>query len=356
MKIKFLIVLPIIFTLTFSNCVFHLTKIYSYQGEKKGIEKIDKKIPVEFIRIPEKMLRRNKNTHLTYYNTSRIENSFLSSRIFILDHTSRIKIIFRTDSVDDDFSPGLTTLWCLTLGAIPYKRNSHSKVIFTVVDKKTNTELHEYKYKAEDSLFLGWLSIPIFIFIIPLYKGIKKITTGKGAGYNERIIRQFSGDFLNDYKNNRYPMLAIHSVQKRAKAAFLIAPGKRSSKEFNKYEAILTDLIEVNMVKNGYGVVERKNLEPILKEQSLYESGLTKENSVRIGQLTGATKLVMGRILDFDKKNNIYTVTYIINIIDIESGTIEWKNYYIVSGKNMDEIFQKGSVNFTSDLRDAGYI
>lgn len=84
--------------------------------------------------------------------------------------------------------------------------------------------------------------------------------------------------------------------------------------------SIVSDLLRSEIVNtHSFNVVERQNMEKILKEHYIQLTGCTAtECAVKIGRLLNAQKIVMGSV---SKLEGTYFVTG--NMVDVESGKIE---------------------------------
>lgn len=83
----------------------------------------------------------------------------------------------------------------------------------------------------------------------------------------------------------------------------------------------VSDLLRTELFKTKwFTVLERSEIEKILKEQGLQQTGVTElENAVKVGKILSAKKVLVGSV-------NKLAGSYIINarIIDVESGAVEY--------------------------------
>jgi formylglycine-generating enzyme required for sulfatase activity len=83
----------------------------------------------------------------------------------------------------------------------------------------------------------------------------------------------------------------------------------------------LTDSVRKEIVKSGkYEVMDRGNMDKILKEQAFQMTGCTsKECAVEAGQLLGVGKIVVGSV-------SIIGKTYLLSLslVNVETGKVEW--------------------------------
>ncbi len=86
-----------------------------------------------------------------------------------------------------------------------------------------------------------------------------------------------------------------------------------------KDEALaVSDKLREELFKSGkYTLVDRRTLEAALKEQALQQAGTctTPECAVKVGKVTGARKMVTGRLTKIDERRWLLSA----NIIDVET-------------------------------------
>ena len=333
-----------------SSCYMHFSQIYSNRSKPESYKPV-KRIHVDFVRIPEKWYI-DKN--LRNFNPKEINDTFHSLPNFIVDKKADLKIEYSSESrkLRGNSISGFLFVW--TLGGIPFKSNSESNITFRVSEKRTSRELGVYEYRVNQATWFGWLSVPMSLVVVPFLDTVKEITTDEGLAFHKRIIGRFSRDFLTDMKNGIYSRQTTARV-KKPKSVFIVIEGNDTEKKYKEQSKILNNLIEVALVNGSYKIADRKNTGNVLEEQAFSKSGLTKENTSLIGNLSGARKIVVSNILDYSRSNTGYETTYIINITDIKSGEVEWKNLYTIKGRNIDEMFKKGSALLMKDLDFAGY-
>lgn len=94
---------------------------------------------------------------------------------------------------------------------------------------------------------------------------------------------------------------------------------------------VLVESFQSELVnKSNFAVVERNQIEKIIKEQEFQSSSLAdKENATNIGLLVGAQKIITGIL---SKINNRYIL--IIKGIDVESGVIEISDQLVAYSTN----------------------
>jgi len=106
----------------------------------------------------------------------------------------------------------------------------------------------------------------------------------------------------------------------------------------------ISELIRNDLINSGkIVVVERSQMDQILKEQGLQASGCTDtECAVQLGKLLSARKMLIGTIMSFNGRTVISG-----RIVDVEKGTAEISSREIVRNKN-DLI--EGASQFTRKL------
>ena len=107
---------------------------------------------------------------------------------------------------------------------------------------------------------------------------------------------------------------------------------------------ILTDRLSTELVKLGsFTVVERAQMEEVLKEQGLQQSGCTtSECAVEVGALLGVDKMITGSI---GRIGSLFTLS--ARIIDVESGKI-------LKSANYDHIGDVGQL-LIKGMKDLAY-
>ncbi|MCK5519591.1 MAG: PEGA domain-containing protein [Candidatus Marinimicrobia bacterium] len=148
------------------------------------------------------------------------------------------------------------------------------------------------------------------------------------------------------YRLLYYSVLVLLSSLLMAQDIMTIAVLNLDPRGLSDYEAAsLTDRIRTNLVNlRMFEVVDRGNMEAILKEQEFQISGCTSsECVVEVGQLLGVQKMLAGSV---GKIGTFYTLE--LNITDMQSGRIERSSSYEVEG-NVGHLL-KGSENALKKL------
>jgi hypothetical protein len=90
---------------------------------------------------------------------------------------------------------------------------------------------------------------------------------------------------------------------------------------YNQGERI-SDLLTHEFLKLGFDVVERSEIERLVKEQKFSVSGfIDPKEAVAIGKLSGADTIVIGS-LQLDEKNKDILKYFMIKIISLKTGSV----------------------------------
>lgn len=105
-----------------------------------------------------------------------------------------------------------------------------------------------------------------------------------------------------------------------------------------------TDIIRSEMVKTGiFTIVERSQMDEILKEQGFQQSGCTDQScAVQVGKLLSAKKILLGEI---NKIKDVFIIT--ARIVDIEKGVSEFSAN---EKAESEEVLDKACKNLTDKL------
>jgi len=109
-------------------------------------------------------------------------------------------------------------------------------------------------------------------------------------------------------------------------------------------ESTWVDQIETSFLKEiiekGKGqfiIVERSKIETLIKEQELQASLGDETTACRLGQLIGANKIILGRIVYTDNTHS--TITISIRLVDVETGKI-------ISAPQVDSDLYLGTIRY----------
>lgn len=126
------------------------------------------------------------------------------------------------------------------------------------------------------------------------------------------------------------------------------------------YRALITELMDV-----GFNVIERSNLEAILGEQQLQQSGLIeikedknvnfqtytldKNKITEIGRLLGVNNLILVYIVPTGRKIHLGTV----RLVDVETGKVLTSTTFVApfDGEDTDVVMKQISLDIVSTLK-----
>lgn len=93
----------------------------------------------------------------------------------------------------------------------------------------------------------------------------------------------------------------------------------------------VSDILRSELFKiKLFTILERNEMNQILKEQGFQQSGLTKMNyAVKIGKLLSANRLLVGTV---NKLGNAYIID--ARIIDVEKGVVRYSDYVKVESES----------------------
>jgi len=88
--------------------------------------------------------------------------------------------------------------------------------------------------------------------------------------------------------------------------------------------AAVADLLRVRLVQLGHcTVVEREQIESVLKEQAFQGSGLTDaKTAVKVGKLLGAERMVIGSVGTIDTRK-----FFTVSVVSVDTGVVEKAEY-----------------------------
>lgn len=97
--------------------------------------------------------------------------------------------------------------------------------------------------------------------------------------------------------------------------------------------SIATDWLRDGLVRGAaFRMIERKNMEAIMSEQALQQTGCTDQDCiVKIGKLLNVQRMVMGSLGKFEDH---YVVS--VRMVDVESGQVIWSGS--ARGKKIDDV------------------
>jgi len=114
-------------------------------------------------------------------------------------------------------------------------------------------------------------------------------------------------------------LFSFTSIQAQTKMSMAVLPLSSNGISLSEALVLTDELLSVLVQSNTYIVVERSNMESILKEQGFQMSGCTSsECAVEAGKLLGVQKMITGSV---GKLGVIYNIN--LRLFDVETGEIE---------------------------------
>jgi len=113
-----------------------------------------------------------------------------------------------------------------------------------------------------------------------------------------------------------------------------------------KYLDIISDRLELEISKkNIYRVIDRRNIEKIIKEQKLQLSGnIDESTAIELGKLAGLDNIVLGSVALFGSS---YLIS--VKMIDVETGQILSESLQ-ENNKGIDSLIKSTMNNVADDL------
>lgn len=138
-------------------------------------------------------------------------------------------------------------------------------------------------------------------------------------------------------------MFTSAELGSRAPKTYVVLPfeSRISERETRKHpdaHEVLTDAFETAFLETGARLVERARLREVLGEAALSASGLTEEDTVRLGKLLSADAVLFGTVTAYHKGgfgSQATTVSLTVKAIDVASGAILWKGTSTYTGAPM---------------------
>jgi hypothetical protein len=108
-----------------------------------------------------------------------------------------------------------------------------------------------------------------------------------------------------------------------------------------------TEKCEISLFKAGVAVIERNRLDKVLSEQALSQTGITENDSIKIGKILSGDIVVMGIIPAWTYYKNVKRghIEIIIKGVDVETGEVVFKaifnsKFHTAEGKFRYDISQ----------------
>lgn len=124
--------------------------------------------------------------------------------------------------------------------------------------------------------------------------------------------------FCSSCRNSMEVVISKHVDPTSIKRVAIFKMDRLSYRENDR----ISDLLIHEFLRLGYDVVERSELERLVKEQKLGASGFVDPNkAVEIGKLAGADSIVIGSGALAEKEKDVLKY-FVIKIVDLKSGSV----------------------------------
>lgn len=113
----------------------------------------------------------------------------------------------------------------------------------------------------------------------------------------------------------------------------------------------ITNMIRTELVNDGkFAVIERNQMEAILKEQGFSQTGCTDEACViQMGRMLSANKMLMGEVSGVG--NNMYIT---VRVVDVEKGVVDFAEKVVArSNERLDEVTSELTEKLTRRIETA---
>ncbi len=141
------------------------------------------------------------------------------------------------------------------------------------------------------------------------------------------------------------PQMKSYNVKTAVVLPFENNNSERYKKHFPEAADVIRDAMESSLIKTGWQIIEREKMYKIINELELQNSGLTMENSVKIGRMLNADVIVIGQVTSYvqgavsDKSPTGVlehtTVGFNARAVNVEGGVIIWKINVVDSDQNI---------------------
>ena len=115
---------------------------------------------------------------------------------------------------------------------------------------------------------------------------------------------------------------------------------------------LIRQYLESNLVESKrYSVVERRDLEKVVKEYELSQSGLSESSSaVEVGKLLNATKIIMGSVTKYSTKYIDYVI--LVKVVSVVTGEIIFsKTFEIRKNESIKTVVDKISKELLTGIK-----
>ena len=330
------------------NCATSFASIYSDRPMSPDVKDV-RSIEIQFSRVPAK---EEGSGDLAQANTnnSDFDRYMQENPYFRLNDSAAVRVEYSTRTVHYKSDTFPILLSCATFFAFPIQTDSITEAEFKVY--RNGVVVESYHYRVNQVSFWGWLSIPLETVLLPIADSVAEVTTSEGIEVHERLINRFTRDF---YHTSAIVNRSEVTKDSQKGTVFLVLEGQNTASKYSEQNTMTSNLLGLALVNGGYTIRDNEDLKPVLEELSFSQSGLTRQNAIRIGEITGANKIITSNILYYNETDDIYKITIVTHITDIKTGEVEWKNLYTLEGENIESMLGEGAAKLLSDLKTAGY-
>lgn len=141
------------------------------------------------------------------------------------------------------------------------------------------------------------------------------------------------------------PQMKSYNVKTVVVLPFENNNSERYKKHFPEAADVVRDAMESSLIKTGWQIIERDKISKVINELELQNTGLTLENSVKIGRMLNADVVIIGQVTSYvqgavsDKSPTGMlehtTVGFNVRAVNIGSGVIMWKINVVDSDQNI---------------------
>ena len=95
---------------------------------------------------------------------------------------------------------------------------------------------------------------------------------------------------------------------------------------FPEAPEVVREAFETALLKGGYRVIERGQIERVLAEVAFANSGFTEAERVKVGQLANADVLIFGSVSRYlGGRGRAIEIEFTVKAVEVQSGAIVWK-------------------------------
>lgn len=120
---------------------------------------------------------------------------------------------------------------------------------------------------------------------------------------------------------------------------------EKYKEHFPEATTVVRNALESSLLKTGWQIIERERIDRVINELELQTSGLTVENSVKIGRMLNADAIVVGQVTSYVQgavsdrsptgELEHTTVGFNVRAVNVSSGVIMWNINVVDSDMNI---------------------